>query len=70
MPERNFLGIERLLGRIRAAARKAAALDNVRLLRMESSYAVRYLLPPGQWKYFISCSPIHGRNAVIGGAGS
>ena len=47
MPERNFLGIERLLGRIRAAARKAAALDNVRLLRMESSYAVRYLLPPG-----------------------
>jgi tRNA (guanine-N7-)-methyltransferase len=47
MTERNFLGIERLLGRIRAAARKAAALDNVRLLRMESSYAVRYLLPPG-----------------------
>jgi tRNA (guanine-N7-)-methyltransferase len=45
MPERNFLGIERLLGRIRSAARKAAAVGNVRLLRMESSYAVRYLLP-------------------------
>lgn len=45
MPAKNFLGIERLLGRIRSAARKAASLPNVRLLRMESSYAVRYLLP-------------------------
>jgi tRNA (guanine-N7-)-methyltransferase len=45
MPDKNFLGIERLLNRVRTAARKAAALDNVRLLRMESSYAVRYLLP-------------------------
>src|SRR5207244_5495469 len=47
MPEKNFLGIERLLGRIRSAARKAATVGNVRLLRMESSYAVRYLLPAG-----------------------
>ena len=45
MPAKNFLGIERLLGRIRSATRKAASLPNVRLLRMESSYAVRYLLP-------------------------
>jgi tRNA (guanine-N7-)-methyltransferase len=45
MPCKNFLGIERLLGRIRSAARKAASLDNVRLLQMESFYAVRYLLP-------------------------
>ena len=45
IPNRNFLGIERLLNRIRTSARKAATLDNVRLLRMESSYAVRYLLP-------------------------
>ena len=45
VPEKNFLGIERLLGRIRSAARKAAGIPNVRLLRMESSYAVRYLLP-------------------------
>ena len=57
MPERNFLGIERLLGRIRAAARKAAALDNVRLLRMESSYAVRYLLPPGSVEIFYLLFP-------------
>ena len=45
MPGKNFLGIERLLNRVRTSARKAAALDNVRLLRIESSYAVRYLLP-------------------------
>ena len=45
IPEKNFLGIERLLGRIRSATRKAAKIGNVRLLRMESSYVVRYLLP-------------------------
>ena len=45
LPDENFLGIERLLGRIRSAARKAASLDNVQLLQMESFYAVRYLLP-------------------------
>jgi tRNA (guanine-N7-)-methyltransferase len=45
MPDKNFLGIERLLNRIRSSARRAAALDNVRLLLMESFYAVRYLLP-------------------------
>jgi tRNA (guanine-N7-)-methyltransferase len=45
MPDKNFLGIERLLNRVRTSARKAATLDNVRLLRMESFYAVRYLLP-------------------------
>ncbi|MFZ0918331.1 MAG: tRNA (guanosine(46)-N7)-methyltransferase TrmB [Candidatus Udaeobacter sp.] len=45
LPDKNFLGIERLLGRIRSSARKVASLGNVRLLQMESSYAVRYLLP-------------------------
>jgi tRNA (guanine-N7-)-methyltransferase len=43
--DKNFLGIERLLDRVHTSVRKAAALDNVRLLRIESSYAVRYLLP-------------------------
>lgn len=57
MPERNFLGIERLLGRIRSAARKAATVGNVRLLRMESSYAVRYLLPAGSVKTFYLLFP-------------
>ncbi len=57
MPEENFLGIERLLGRVRAAARKAARIGNVRLLRMESSYAVRYLLPPASVETFYLLFP-------------
>lgn len=46
-PERNFLGIERLLGRVRSACRKAVhrRLTNVRLLRMDIAYAVEHLLP-------------------------
>jgi tRNA (guanine-N7-)-methyltransferase len=45
LPEKNLLGLERLAGRVRSAARKAARLDNVRVLRVETFYAVRYLLP-------------------------
>jgi tRNA (guanine-N7-)-methyltransferase len=45
LPDKNFLGIELLSRRIRSATHKAAALSNVRLLQIESSYAVRYLLP-------------------------
>ncbi|PYJ37745.1 MAG: tRNA (guanosine(46)-N7)-methyltransferase TrmB [Verrucomicrobia bacterium] len=45
LPDKNFLGIERLSARIRSSARKAASLGNVRVLQMESSYAVCYLLP-------------------------
>ena len=44
-PDHDFLGIERLVGRVRTAARKAAKLTNVRILRVETAYAVRYLLP-------------------------
>lgn len=57
LPEKNFLGIERLLGRIASAARKAAAVANVRLLRMENSYAVRYLLPAGSVETFYLLFP-------------
>src|SRR2546423_13697242 len=48
-PAHNFLGIERLLGRVRSVCRKVARLDlkNARILRMESSYAVTNLLPAG-----------------------
>ncbi|MDL5050709.1 hypothetical protein QQ054_32435 [Oscillatoria amoena NRMC-F 0135] len=47
-PERNFFGIERLLGRVRKIERRAwrAGRDNVRVLRMENAYTVKYLLPP------------------------
>ena len=47
-PERDFLGVERLLGRVRKVCKKAAraGLGNVRLLRLESLYTVEWLLPP------------------------
>jgi tRNA (guanine-N7-)-methyltransferase len=47
-PERNYMGIERLLGRIRKLDRKGrrAGLSNLRGLRIESTYFLRYLLPP------------------------
>jgi tRNA (guanine-N7-)-methyltransferase len=46
-PERNFLGIERLGGRVAKICRKVArrGLSNVRVLRLESSYALGWLLP-------------------------
>ncbi|HMJ65175.1 MAG TPA: tRNA (guanosine(46)-N7)-methyltransferase TrmB [Candidatus Binatia bacterium] len=48
-PLHNFLGVERLLGRIRKAERKIqrGGLTNVRLLRIEAGYFLEYLLPPG-----------------------
>jgi tRNA (guanine-N7-)-methyltransferase len=56
-PEKNFLGIERLLGRIRSATCKVARIGNVRLLRMESSYVVGYLLPPRSVETFYLLFP-------------
>ena len=47
-PERNFIGIERLLGRLRKIDKKGrlAGLNNLRVLRIESAYFLQYLLPP------------------------
>lgn len=47
--DRHFLGVERLLGRVRKVSRKSASagLDNVRVLRADSNYAVEWLLPLG-----------------------
>ncbi len=46
-PERNFIGVERLLGRIRKMERKArrAGLLNLCGVRIESSYFLEFLLP-------------------------
>ena len=46
-PERNFVGVERLLGRLRKLDRKGrrAGLTNLRGVRIESSYFLEYLLP-------------------------
>jgi tRNA (guanine-N7-)-methyltransferase len=47
-PEHNFIGVERLGGRIRKLDRKGrrAGLTNLRGVRIESSYFLEYLLPP------------------------
>src|SRR6516165_7684912 len=46
-PEHHFIGVERLLGRIRKMERKArrAGFANLRGVRIESSYFLEYLLP-------------------------
>jgi len=48
-PEHNFIGVERLLGRMRKLDRKGrrAGLTNLRGVRLECSYFLEYLLPPG-----------------------
>jgi tRNA (guanine-N7-)-methyltransferase len=58
-PQRNFLGLERLLGRVRGACRKIACgnLGNARVLRIESSYAIEYLLPPNSVSVFYLLFP-------------
>ena len=52
----NFLGIDRMLRRIRKIDSKARrrGLDNIRLMRIEGYYAVSYLIPPASIDtYFI-----------------
>jgi tRNA (guanine-N7-)-methyltransferase len=46
--DRNLLAVERLLGRLRKIDRKGqrAGLANLRLVRIEASYLLEYLLPP------------------------
>jgi tRNA (guanine-N7-)-methyltransferase len=58
-PRRNFLGFERLLGRVRSVCRKIAHenLNNARVLRIETSYAVAHLLPPNSVSVFYLLFP-------------
>lgn len=46
-PDRDFLGVERLLGRVRKVCKKLTrdGLENARVLRLESQYVVEWLLP-------------------------
>jgi len=48
-PEHHFIGVERLLGRLRKLDRKAGQLGlvNVRAVRIEAAYFLEHLLPPG-----------------------
>ena len=47
-PAKNFIGVERLLGRLQKLDRKGrrAGLKNLRGVRIESAYFLQYLLPP------------------------
>jgi len=47
-PEKNFIGVERLLGRIQKLDKKGrrTGLANMRGVRIESAYFLQYLLPP------------------------
>jgi tRNA (guanine-N7-)-methyltransferase len=56
-PGTNFLGIERLVGRVAKACRKASALENVRVINVENSYGVRYLLPEASVETFYLLFP-------------
>jgi tRNA (guanine-N7-)-methyltransferase len=56
-PDRNFLGIERLLGRVRKTCRVASeiGLTNLRVLRLELEYTVQYLLPENSiWRFHLN----------------
>ena len=51
-PGKNFLGVERLLGRLRKLSKKGsrAGLTNLRLLRIEARYLIQYLLPKNSFE--------------------
>lgn len=48
-PDRNYLGIDRMLRRIRKVRNKAVrrGMENVRLLRIDASYAISHMMPAG-----------------------
>ena len=56
-PKRNFLGIERLTKRVEKVRRKAEKIDNVRVLRADTLFAVRYLLPKNSVEAFYLLFP-------------
>jgi tRNA (guanine-N7-)-methyltransferase len=56
-PEKNFLGIERLTKRVEKVRRKAQRIENIRVLRAESFFAVCYLLPTNSVEAFYLLFP-------------
>ena len=56
-PKRNFLGIERLTKRVVKVRRKADMIENVRVLRADTLFAVRYLLFEGSVEAFYLMFP-------------
>ena len=56
-PKINFLGIERLTKRVETVRRKAEKIENVRVLRADTLFAVRYLLPESSVETFYLLFP-------------
>src|SRR5437762_11163903 len=56
-PKRNFLGIDRLTKRVEKVRRKAEKIENVRVLRADTLFAVRYLLPKSSVETFYLLIP-------------
>ena len=56
-PKRNFLGIERLTKRVEKVRCKAVKIENVRVLRADTLFAVRYLLPKNSVETFYLLFP-------------
>src|SRR5882762_6201375 len=56
-PKKSFLGIERLTKRVEKVRRKAEKIENVRVLRADTLFAVRYLLPKNSVEAFYLLFP-------------
>ena len=56
-PKRNFLGIDRLTKRVEKVRRKGEKIENVRVLRADTLFAVRYLLPKNSVETFYLLFP-------------
>lgn len=56
-PKKNFLGIERLTKRVEKVRRKAEKIENVRVLRADTLFALRYLLPESSVETFYLLFP-------------
>src|ERR1700746_2385731 len=56
-PKKNFLGIERLTKRVEKVRLKAEKIENVRVLRADTLFAVRYLLPQSSVEAFYLLFP-------------
>jgi tRNA (guanine-N7-)-methyltransferase len=56
-PKRNFLGIERLTKRVEKVRRKAEKIENVRILRADTLFAVRNLRPESSVETFYLLFP-------------
>ena len=56
-PKRNFLGIERLTKRVEKVRGKAEKIENVRVLRADTLFAIRFLLPKNSVETFYLLFP-------------